>query len=125
MSSTLALVLHAAFGLAILLFGRRLFWLFVAVAGFAAGGFACVPLAAAPGGNAWIPVGGGMRGAFVMILIFDWALIFLSALVGTQIVAEVLDIRGMSAVIPCVLLIAVAATFQASFLEAAKVADRG
>lgn len=125
-------------GAAMLLFGRRLFWLFVAGAGFVCGALVAADLfreasdstlllaAAAAGvigaafallarkaaivvggflaggylahalagemtlpGPAWaaFPIG-GVLGAVVLMLVFDWALIALSSLMGAAILAQ-------------------------------------
>lgn len=125
-------------GIAMLLFGRRLFWVFVAGTGFSVGaylaiellhhksdpvvfGVACVVgvagallaimaqrlavgvagfLAGACLGHAfwvavpievvhWIPVlAGGVLGALVVAVLFDWALIALSSLLGAAVIAQ-------------------------------------
>ncbi len=126
-----------ALGLVILFTGRRLFWLFVCVAGFAAGletapvllgsqpfwvvwglGLACglvgaflafffQHVAIAVGGflagltislhllpiaradmAALAGIGCGIAGAVALFLVFDWALIFLSALIGAALIID-------------------------------------
>lgn len=165
--SLAATAAHAIAGLAILLFGRRLFWLFVAVAGFvvafelvptvlhggepwivwcialvagalgalaavglqylaaaiagfAAGGYATVPLAAALGGASWIPLLGGALGAVLMLLVFDWALIALSALVGARALVSVSGLEGPGAAAAWLALAAIGMAIQASFLAPAR-----
>lgn len=134
-TDSLAVVLQVLAGAAILLAGRRLFWLFVAIVGFLAsfdvvprllpegpqwlvlvvalvagvvgallamalqyvaaglvgfvgGAYGSVPLLVLLGGHGagWIPLAGGVVGAVLMVLLFDWALIVLSALVGARAV---------------------------------------
>jgi hypothetical protein len=127
-------------GIAVLLFGRQLFWLFVAVAGFAAGSLAAVTwlgytsewvilavglgaglvgailsvflqrlvvtiagffagaylghdFAVAMGHPTWALAGaiiGAILGALFVMAIFDWALVFLSAMTGAAMVAQAL-----------------------------------
>jgi hypothetical protein len=133
-------VLRFVFGIILLTMGRKLFWLFVAGAGFVAaiflarhyvhveaewlvvviavgagilgallavflqrlaigvagflvagyGAVALVQLAGVdPGRLAWLPfVIGGVIGAFLMAVLFDWALVALSSLSGAALVAE-------------------------------------
>ena len=138
-------VLTIIIGIAVLLLGRRLFWLFVgavgflvgvelagrfisaqpqwviilialvigligaalavvvqqiaiAVAGFLVGAAVSASIIAFLGlqlGRAeWIPlVVGGIIGAFFVIAIFDWALIFLSSLTGAVLIVQALEAR--------------------------------
>lgn len=131
------LLVHAIIGLLLLLFGRRLFWFFVAAAGFVFGLFLAqeylavespwLALAIALGAGlagallsfllqkvavaaagfasgaylgsllanalgfeylAWIGlVIGGVLGAVVLLLVFEWALIVLSSLLGAALVS--------------------------------------
>jgi hypothetical protein len=143
-------------GAAILLFGRRLFWLFVAgvgfvvgaalatqwfgarsdwitlavalafgvisallsvvlqrlvvaLSGFLAGGYVLYALALELQHEslAWIAlVLGGIVGAILMIALFDWALIVLSALTGATVIVQNLSLdRSASAVLFMVLLV--------------------
>jgi hypothetical protein len=165
--SLAAAAAHAIAGLVILCFGRRLFWLFVAVAGFvvafelvpaalpgrepwlvwcialaaglvgamvamglqylaaalagfAGGAYASVPLAAALGGAPWIPLLGGALGALLMLLVFDWTLIALSALVGARALVAVAGLEGMTAVAAWLALAAIGMAVQASLLAPAR-----
>jgi hypothetical protein len=135
--SSLATGIHVFAGLAILFFGRRLFWLFVgvvgflvsfqavphvlpaqpawivlvvalavgavgallaaflqyaaaALAGFLLGSLVALPMSVVVGRGAAAAVGlvAGVAGAFVMVLVFDWSLIGLSALVGAVAVMQ-------------------------------------
>jgi len=165
-SDPFATAVHVVAGLAALCFGRRLFWLFVAVAGFvvafefvpallpgqepwlvwcialgagvvgvlvaiwlqylaaalagfAAGAYASVPLAAALGGAAWIPVLGGALGALLMLLLFDGALIVLSALIGARALVAVSGLEGPTAAILWLVLAGIGMAIQASLLSPA------
>lgn len=147
-------VLTLIIGIAVLLLGRRLFWLFVGAVGFLVGvelagrffsaqpqwvvilialaiglvgaalavivqeiviaiagflGGAAVTssviafLGLNLGGAEWIPlVVGGIIGIIFVIAIFDWALIFLSALTGAALILQPLGLRP--AVAPLVFL---------------------
>ncbi len=159
--------IHILAGLAALCFGRRLFWLFVgvagfvaafefvpallpgqepwvvlaiallagivgaflavslqyvaaAIAGFVAGSYASVPIAAAFGSSGWIPIAGGVLGVVVMLLVFDWALIFLSAATGARALVSVSGLHGFAAIALWVGLSAFGIGIQASLLSRAK-----
>jgi hypothetical protein len=165
MTNSVEMVIHIVAGLAALCFGRRLFWLFVgvagfvaafefasvllpgwepwlvlcialgagiggallavglqyvaaALAGFAAGAYATVPLATVLGGTSWIPFVGGALGALLMFLLFDWALIVLSALTGARALVAVSGLGGPIYTGVWLLLSAVGIGIQASLLPA-------
>jgi hypothetical protein len=129
--------LHLVIGVILLIFGRRLFWLFIAAVGFGAGfqlarqyfgiqpawilwtiglvtGFGGALLALffqrlaiglggfAAGGYIafyltsllgiaplfWIYLVGGIIGAVLMYLLFDWALIFIASIAGATLIVE-------------------------------------
>jgi hypothetical protein len=130
-------------GLALLFFGRQLFWLFVGgagfvagmslatqliqgqpdwvvlliavaagvlgailsiflqrlaigIAGFVTGGYALWDLAARNGREelAWVAFAiGGIIGAVLVLVLFDWALIFLSALTGALLIVDNLHLE--------------------------------
>lgn len=71
----------------------------ILVAGFLAGGFLAVQLLQMLGinlplseGLAWLPyVMGGILGAVLLFLIFDWALILLSSLAGATLITPVIS----------------------------------
>lgn len=139
---TISTILTLALGVLLLLFGRRAFWIFVAVvgfiagltfattvmrgqpelvilliaiaasiigaflaifleglailiAGFLAGGYLATALAVALGmtiatGNWVIYIIGGIIGLILVAAIFDWAIIILSVLLGTEIIMNFL-----------------------------------
>ncbi len=173
-ADTLVLILHILAGAAILLLGRRLFWLFVAVAGFlasfdvvplllpgrpewvtllvalVAGGvgallavglqyaaaaivgfvgasYGSVPLVLLLSGHgaSWIPLLGGIVGAVLMVLLFDWTLIVLSALAGARAVLLPLRLEGAWGIVSWLVLAAVGVVFQASRLAPAAPPRRG
>jgi MFS family permease len=141
---TISAFLTLILGILLLLFGRRVFWLFVAaagflagltfatqfmsgqpelvilliaiiagiigaflgivlegmailIAGFLAGGYLATTLAASLGltlsAGYWvIYIIGGVIGLLLVAALFDWAIIFLSALLGAQIIMPFLSI---------------------------------
>lgn len=167
-ANPLVLILHVLGGVAILLFGRRLFWLFVAVVGFlasfelvplllpgrpdwvvllvsvvagvggallaiglqyvaaavvgfVAGSYGSVPLVLLLFGHgaSWIPFLGGIAGAVLMLLLFDWTLIVLSALAGARAVLLAFGLQGGTGVLVWLALAAVGIAVQASMLAPA------
>jgi hypothetical protein len=141
---TITAILTIGLGILLLLFGRRLFWLFVAtagfiagltfatqvmhgqpelvilliaivagiigaflgillegvailIAGFLAGGYLATSLVAALGltlsaGNWVIYIIGGIVGLILVAALFDWAIILLSTLFGTEIIMPFLKV---------------------------------
>jgi hypothetical protein len=72
----------------------------VVVAGFLAGGYLTLQLLAqlgigaqpAPGDFAWLPfIVGGIVGALLLSVLFDWALIFLSSLAGANLITQAVN----------------------------------
>jgi hypothetical protein len=167
-AGTLVPILHILAGAAILLLGRRLFWLFVAVVGFlasfdivplllpgrpewvtllvgiviggigallavalqyvaaavvgfVAGSYASAPLALllAGHGASGVTLLGGIAGAVLMVVLFDWTLIVLSALAGARAVLVPLGLEGTLAIIAWLVLAALGVAFQASRLAPA------
>ncbi len=144
-------VIRMLLGILLLIFGRSLFWLFVAgigflvgasfaaqalpgqpewvilvvalavgiagallalvvpaaigvVTGFVAGGYLVTTLFDVVGANAgslaWLPfVMGGLLGAIIVLLLFDWAVIGLSSLAGALTIIDVLALHGMVAIV--------------------------
>lgn len=152
-------------GVLLLAFGRRLFWLFVAIVGFLvgvnlaatlfpdnamvgllagialggvaavaavfiqrlavflggflAGGYLAVTLLGmvftTMGSNSWLPfVVGGILGALLMSVVFDWALIILSSLTGAILIARYLPLPGQFTAIVVVALFIIGMVTQAS-----------
>jgi hypothetical protein len=161
-----AIAIQAIAGIAILCLGRRLFWLFVgvagfvtafelvpllfpghpawlifcialaagvagglvavglqyvaaALAGFAAGVYVVTPFAAWWGATAWMPFLGGILGALVLFLAFDWALIVLSAFTGSSVLVSLSGLQGHSSIVLWLLLAAFGIGLQASLLSSA------
>jgi hypothetical protein len=144
-------ILSAAIGVAVLLFGRKLFWLCVAAIGFAAGvtlashivseptpllqlsfaillGFIGALLAlfvqklaiglagfiaggrfavglvatfvAQYASHYWlIFVIGGLIGTILLLMLFDWALIFVSSLIGAHLITSAISLPSTGAVL--------------------------
>lgn len=151
-------------GLALILFGRKLFWLFVGVVGFLAGmrfgeelvkgqpeiviiaiaigigllaallaivlqrvavalagglagGMLAMQIAVMLGANAdsfgWIFfVAGAVLAAILVSVVFDWALIVLSALIGASIISDVLPFDHTAQLISLIALFVVGAIVQ-------------
>jgi hypothetical protein len=82
----------------------------IGLAGFVAGGYALMNLAAALGRQDWAWLGfivGGVVGALLVMVLFDWALIFLSALTGALLVVDNIKLDpAISLLVFAVLLIA-------------------
>src|SRR5881398_2647101 len=104
-------IVGALIGIVILLFGRKLFWLCVAAVGFAAGveiapflqKIAIAVLGFLAGGklagaiaaaffihyaqySTFIFLAGGIIGAILLLVLFDWALIVVSSLIGAHLI---------------------------------------
>jgi len=163
-------IIFGVLGAALLVLGRKLFWLFVAVMGFGAGlqaaqfyfglqpfwvlwlaglvggavgallalffqhvaivigGFVAgvtlaVHLTAMLGQNAGplIALVGGIVGAVALYLLFDWALIILSSLIGATFIIEALGLRSVYAPgLALVILVAVGVMIQTRLMVASR-----
>jgi hypothetical protein len=157
-------ILEIVVGLAVLLMGRELYWLFVggagfalganlasrflvgpsgwvtllialsaglvgalialflqrvavAIAGFLAGGYLVISLLDTVGWGEALPswalfVAGGVIGVLAIALLFEWALIVLSSLVGAALVAQAIPLRTLVQVMLFVILLAVGVSAQ-------------
>ena len=94
----------------------------IAVGGFVAGGSIALHLMAQLGQHAggMALFIGGVAGAVAMILIFDWALIVLSAGVGAGFIFEAVGWRVPFAPIAYLALVAVGVLFQSRLLLASR-----
>ncbi|MCI0399644.1 MAG: hypothetical protein L0332_28880 [Chloroflexi bacterium] len=163
-------IVRALVGTAVLLLGRHLFWLFVAVAGFLLGWNAAteflpanqpdwvvilvavvvgligavlaVFLQAVAVGVAGFVVGGyillglldfagfeagnltwlaflvgGIIGAVLVLAVFDWALIFLSSLIGANLIVETLALESPLRIVVFLVLVLVGIAVQAATLR--------
>ncbi len=161
-------ILRILIGILVLTLGRKLFWLFVAVVGFAfgaalgtqffqgqpdwvilvialgagllgallavflqqiaiavagviGGGYIALILLNAlgwdPGTASWLPfLIGGIIGLVLMIVLFDWALIVLSSLVGASLIVQAIQLREPVEIALFVVLIVVGIAVQASLI---------
>ncbi|HEY4283538.1 MAG TPA: DUF4203 domain-containing protein [Chthoniobacterales bacterium] len=94
----------------------------IAVAGFLSGGKLAVAVAAAFVGNAaqyyWISfIVGGVIGAILLLLLFDWALIFLSSIVGAYLIQGVTTLPSTGAAILFMVLVIIGVLVQAGALR--------
>jgi len=89
----------------------------VAAAGFVAGGYLMVTVLGWLGmgsqGVTWLPfLIGGVIGALLVAMMFDWALIFLSSLVGAELVVNGLGARPSISLLLLVVLLLVGMVVQ-------------
>ena len=157
---------HIGVGIVLLVFGRRLFWLFVGIAGFiagfetaqqylalqpvwiiwtigllcgligilvaiffqrlavglsgfAAGSYIALYLASLTGGAAlfWVYLAGGIIGAVLMYLLFDWALILLSSIAGASLIVQSFQWGPLYQTLSYGVLIAAGVAFQAAWFQ--------
>ncbi len=110
----IALALGVLGALLALFLGR----LVVGFAGFVAGGYALMTLAKLIGLNIGFPFWaifliGGVVGAILVAVIFDWALIILSSLTGANLLVTAMGVSGAVAVLIFVVLLAIGIGIQA------------
>jgi hypothetical protein len=94
----------------------------IGVAGFIGGGYITLTVANAlgwdPGPAAWLPfLIGGIFGLVLMIVIFDWALIVLSSLVGAGLIVEAIQLREPVEVALFIILVIVGIVVQARLMQ--------
>jgi len=75
-------------------------------------------------GASWLPLLGGIVGAVMMVLVFDWALIVLSALAGARAVLLPFGLEGPWEVVAWLVLAAVGVAYQSSRLAPAALPQR-
>jgi len=95
----------------------------VAVGGFTAGSiliFHLAPLLTGQNANLVLGLGGGILGAVTLYLIFDWALILLSSIVGATFVLDALGWSTPYAPVLFLLLAAVGVVFQSRSLKVSR-----
>ena len=104
----------------------------IAVAGFVVGGYVAVELlrlygAALPAyaqihpGTYWVPyIIGGIIGAILMVLLFDWALIVLSSLSGASMILHGVAAQRSAMAILYVILVLVGIVVQARLLRSSR-----
>jgi hypothetical protein len=121
-SPLLALTLALVLGFAGALLALFLQKIAISVVGFLAGGKLAIALAAAFLGNSaqyyWISfIVGGVIGAILFIMLFDWALIFISAIVGAYLIESVVTLPPTGMTILFVGLVVVGVLVQAGGLR--------
>jgi len=98
----------------------------IGIAGFVAGGRLALAVAAAFMGNAqqyyWLTfIVGGVIGAILLLILFDWALIFLSSLVGAYLIQAVVTLPPTGTAILFTVLVIVGVLIQAGALRRSRV----
>ncbi len=167
-------ILSVLIGVALLLFGRKLFWLLVAAVGFAAGvqlapslvhepsqllvitaalvlgfvgallalflqKFAVAVVGFVAGGRLAVAIMaafvvqheatfaltfliGGIIGGLLFLLLFDWALIFLSSMVGAYLIMSAVTLPQVGTAIAFIVLTIIGVIVQAGFNRSARAA---
>ena len=92
-------------------------WVAVGIAGFLAGGYLIGHILQASGlATGYMPGGlfilGGLVGAILMLVVFDWALIILSSLSGATVIIQELPLERLPALLIFVGLVAVGIVVQ-------------
>ena len=100
----------------------------VAIVGFAAGGRLALGIAASffiqYANHYWLTfLIGGIIGAILLVALFDWALVFLSALIGAHLVVRAIPLPTTGATILLIALTVVGVVVQASFFRRRAVVD--
>ena len=95
----------------------------ILVAGFAAGGYVVLSLfdqfAGLPSQMVWLPyIIGGVVGAVVLFLVFDWALIFLSTLTGATLIVQMAAFNPWFEILLFLALVIAGMAFQAKTMTA-------
>lgn len=117
----IVLVIALVVGLVGVLFALFLQRLAVGVAGFIAGGYILINLLNALGWQtgqlAWLPfVIGGIIGAVLVLILFDWALIILSSLTGATLIVQTLHFGSLIMALGFIVLLVVGIMIQASMM---------
>ena len=94
----------------------------IGIVGFLSGGKLAMALAAAFVGNAadfyWITfIVGGVIGAILLLMLFDWALIFMSSIVGAYLILSVIKLPATGTTILFVVLVVTGVLIQAGALR--------
>jgi len=109
-------------GIAGAVFAVALQELMVGITGFVAGGYLGIALMTMampyPGRNLWLAILiGGIVGAVVLVSLFDWALIVVSALVGALLILQAIGMNPQTTPLPYLLLSLVGILVQASLFQ--------
>jgi hypothetical protein len=118
----IVLVIALVAGLVGVLFALFLQRLAVGVAGFIAGGYILINLLNAlgwqTGGVSWLPfVIGGIIGAVLVLILFDWALIILSSLTGATLIAQAIHFGPLITALAFIVLLILGIVIQASMMR--------
>jgi hypothetical protein len=120
-SPLLQLTLAILLGFVGALFALFLQRLAIAVAGFVAGGRLAIGLAASfivhYAEHYWlIFLIGGVIGALLLLLLFDWALVFISALIGAHLITGALTLPPTGRMLVFVVVVVCGVLVQAAFI---------
>lgn len=99
----------------------------IAIAGFLAGAQFAMALVESAGWNVAAPIPylvGGILGAILLSVLFDWALIFFSSVSGAILIARALPVEPQFAILAFVVLTILGIFVQARFLEPAVRSNR-
>jgi hypothetical protein len=121
-SPLLALTFALVLGFAGALLALFLQKIAIAMVGFVSGGKLALAVGAAFAGNAaqfyWLTfIIGGVIGAILLLMLFDWALIFLSSIVGAYLIQGVVTLPPTGAAILFMVLVLVGVLVQAGALR--------
>lgn len=121
-SDWVLIVIALAAGIAGALLAGFLQRLAIGLAGFLAGGYLALIslelLGLEQGGFAWIPfILGGILGAILTSVLFDWALIVLSSLTGAMLISQALQPQAAPSLLLFAILAIVGILVQASLLR--------
>jgi hypothetical protein len=125
-SPMLALTFALVLGFAGALLATFLQKIAIGIAGFIAGGRLALAVAAAFVGNApqyyWLTfILGGVVGAVLLLILFDWALIFLSSIVGAYLIQSLITLPPTGTAILFMVLVVVGVLVQAGALRRSRV----
>ena len=125
-SPVLALSFALVLGFAGALLALFLQKIAIGIAGFVAGGKLALAIAAAFIGDAaayyWLTfIVGGLIGAILLLILFDWALIFLSSIVGAYLIQAVISLPPTGTTILFIVLVIVGVLVQAGALRRSRV----
>jgi hypothetical protein len=109
-------------GSALLILGRQLFWFFVALIGFEVGAYVAARIFTHQ--PDWIvlviAIVVGIIGTALVALLFDWALIGLSSLVGALTLTNVFLPRSALALLATIVLFIIGVSIQAAWWQSGK-----
>ena len=121
----IGIVVGLVFGVIAALLAMFLKTIAIGVAGFLMGGSILLSLAGSfgieHGVTSWIIyIIGGIAGAIIIGMFFDWAVILLSSIGGAALITEALTITGAARALALIVLVIVGVVFQASQMRKTK-----